>query len=160
MDRQEFSRRVGAMTDRLYRISCSQLREPQDRMDAVQDALLKAWASRHRLKKPEYFETWLIRILLNSCHDQQRRLKRIAPLETAPEATEEAFDGDAGVRDALMRLNEKQRTAIVLRYMEGYSVDEIARILKIPRETARTRLKRGRDNLRKLLKPGGEEDWK
>ena len=157
MDREEFSRRVNGMMDRLYRISYSQLREPQDRMDAVQDALLKAWSNRHRLKNPEYFETWLIRILLNSCHDQQRRSKRVAPLEEMPEVAEASFDGNPEVRDAILRLNEKQRTTIVLFYMEDYSVDEIARILKIPRETVRTRLRRGRDALRALLEPEGKE---
>ena len=157
MDREEFTRRVNAMTDTLYRISCSQLREPQDRMDAVQDALLKAWTNRHRLKRPEYFNTWLIRILLNSCHDQQRH-RPAAPLDSVPEASEDPFDGNPEVRDALMRLDVKQRTAIVLHYMEGYSVDEIAQILRIPRETARTRLKRGRAKLREILRPDGRED--
>lgn len=158
MDRDEFSRRVNAMMDRLYRVSYSQLREPQDRMDAVQDALLKAWANRHKLRSPEYFETWLIRILLNCCHDRQRWSKRLLPLDAVPEASEEAFDGDPEVRDAILRLNEKQRTAIVLHYMEDYSVDEIARILKIPRETVRTRLRRGRAALRAMLEPDERED--
>lgn len=158
MDREEFSRRVNAMMDRLYRISYSQFREPQDRMDAVQDALLRAWTHRYRLKRPEYFETWLIRILLNCCHDRQRLSKRLMPLDAAPEASEDPFDGDPDVRDAIMRLNEKQRTAIVLHYMEDYSVDDIARILKVPRETVRTRLRRGRAALRAMLEPDGRED--
>lgn len=158
MDKEEFSRRVNAMMDRLYRISSSQLRDEAERMDAVQDALLKAWTNRHKLRCPEYFETWLIRILLNSCHDHQRRLKRIAPLESPPEAAEEPSDANPEVRDALLRLDAKQRTAIVLRYMEDYSVDEIARILRLPRETVRTRLRRGRAALRSMLAPDGRED--
>ena len=52
MERDEFSRRVRAMTDRLYRITYGQLHDPQDRMDAVQNALLKSWSARHRRREP------------------------------------------------------------------------------------------------------------
>ena len=72
MDKQEFADRVHAMQERLYRMTYGQLREEQDRRDAVQEAILKAWQSRERLRDPAYFETWLIRILINECHNIQR----------------------------------------------------------------------------------------
>lgn len=153
MDRTEFSQRVNAMMDRLYRISYGQLREEQDRMDAIQDALLNAWTNRHRLRNPEYFETWLIRILINRCHDHQRRLKRFAPLDSVPEtAADDPLTGShPEVRDAVLGLSEKLRIVVILHYMEAYSVDEVAMILRIPRETVRSRLYRARGALRKAL---------
>ena len=151
MNREEFTARVQALTDRLYRVSYGQLREEQDRRDAVQETLLKAWASLHRLRSEDYFETWIIRILLNECHNLQRRAQRAAPLEAAPPTPEPDFDGNAEIRDAVRALPEKLRTALSLHYMEGYRVREIARILRVPEETVKSRLRRARAALRELL---------
>ena len=58
MNKQEFTHRVLRMENRLYRISCGLLKNPQDRMDAVQEAIVKAWANVHALRRAEYFESW------------------------------------------------------------------------------------------------------
>ena len=163
MDKAEFSKRVNAAMDRLYRITCGQLREPQDRMDAIQDALFKAWTHRERLRNPEYFETWLIRILINECHNHQRRLKRVAPLEDeileAARAPEDCQDHDGAViREAIYALKEKYRTVILLHCVEDYSIDEVSMILKLPRETVRTRLRRAKAALRQALDETNKED--
>ena len=150
MNREEFTARVQAMTDRLYRVSYGQLREEQDRRDAVQETLFKAWANLHRLRSEAYFETWIIRILLNECHNLQRRAQRTAPLE-APPSPEPDFDGNAEIRDAVRALPEKLRTAVILHYMEGYRVREVARILRVPEETVKSRLRRARAALRQSL---------
>jgi len=150
MEKEEFSRRVNAMMDRLYRISYGQLREPQDRMDAIQDALLKAWVNRGRLRNAEYFETWLIRILINECHNHQHRLKRTVQLDLAPEHAV-PFNGNADLRDAVLALPEKQRMSVILHYMEGYSISETAHMLRVPAETVRSRLKKARSVLKTLL---------
>lgn len=151
MEREEFTRRVRAVTDRLYRISYGQLREPQDRMDAVQNALLKAWSARHRLRDPAHFETWLIRILINECHNLQRRQRPTMPLEFLPDRPDDAPGGNPDVRDAILQLPEKQRIVVILHYMEGYKIAEIAKILRLPDETVRSRLKRARAALKTLL---------
>ena len=151
MEREEFTRRVQAITDRLYRITYGQLREPQDRLDAVQNALLKAWTHRHKLRRPEYFETWLIRILINECHNLQRRQRPQLPLELIAEQADEPASGNRELREAILQLPEKQRTAVILHYMEGYKTAEIARIQRVPAETVRSRLKRARAALKTLL---------
>lgn len=149
MDKQEFTRRVLLKQDALYRISGGLLREPQDRMDAVQEAVLKAWAGLGRLRCEEFFETWLTRILINECRNIQRRRARVAPPEAAKEPV--APQSDDALRDALRLLDEKYRLPLLLYYMEGYHLHEIAVILKIPKGTVATRLKRARAMLRELL---------
>ena len=151
MNRTEFSARIQAMTDRLYRISYGQLSSEQDRRDAVQETLLRAWTGLPRLRREEYFETWVIRILLNVCHNQQRRARREAPLESAPEPEAAEFDGNAELRDAIRALPAKLRRPVLLHYMEGYSVRETARILRLPEETVKSRLRQAREALRKSL---------
>lgn len=150
MNREEFSQRIRANQDRLYRITCGLLREPQDRLDAVQEAILKAWCSLPRLRNEEYFDTWLIRILINECHNQHRVQARFVPLESAPEPAEE-FRGDSQLRDAILALPEKLRIPILLHYMEGYRTDEIAHILRLPGGTVRSRLRRARTMLKTIL---------
>ena len=153
MNKQEFTRRVLAVENKLYRISCGMLRNPQDRMDAVQEATIKAWSNVHRLRRKEYFETWLTRILINECHNIQNARKNIVQLECLSE--QGAYEGDnKPLRDALLALEMKLRLPVLLYYMEGYKLREIAQILDIPEGTVKTRLTRAKKQLKSLL----EED--
>ena len=150
MNKQEFTRRVLAVENRLYRISCGMLDNRQDRMDAVQEAVVKAWANIGSLRNRQYFETWLTRILINECHNIQNARKRIVPLEAAPEQSA-CDDENKPIRDAVRALNPELRLPVLLRYMEGYKIREIARILNLPEGTVKTRLARAKQKLRELL---------
>ena len=150
MNRDEFSQRVRDSQDKLYRITCGLLREPQDRLDAVQDAILKAWCNLPRLRNEEYFDTWLIRILINECHNRHRTLARFVPLESAAEPSE-PFLGNSHLRDAIYVLPQRLRIPILLHYMEGYKTDEIAQMLRLPGGTVRSRLRRGRTMLKTIV---------
>ena len=76
MTADEFARRVEALKPVMYRVCRAQLSEPHDREDAVQEAILRAWEKQDGLREPKFFETWFIRILINACHDIQRRNRR------------------------------------------------------------------------------------
>ena len=150
MDKKEFTRRVLAVENRLYRISCGMLQNPQDRMDAVQEAVTKAWANVDRLRRAEYFETWLTRILINECHNIQKARKNIVPLESLPEQF--ADEGEnRPLREAILKLDMDLRMPLVLYYMEGYKLREIAEILRLPEGTVKTRLARAKKKLKFLL---------
>ena len=156
MTRDEFAQCVRASQEKLYRITYGLLREPQDRMDAVQDAIFKAWRNLGKLRAEEYFDTWLIRILINECHNRQRAQSRLLPLDSAPEPSED-FQGDLLLHDAILSLPEKLRIPIILHYMEGYRTDEIAKMLRLPGGTVRSRLRRARAMLKTLLEhPEGD----
>ena len=150
MNKQEFTRRVLAMENRLYRIGCGMLKNPQDCKDAVQEAVVKAWANVHKLRRAEFFETWLTRILINECHNIQSAGKNIMPLDMLPE--QGAYTGDNKcLRDALLALDMELRLPVLLYYMEGYKLREIAEILRMPEGTVKTRLARAKQKLRKLM---------
>ena len=151
MDKAEFSERVMAIQGRLYRVSYGLLREPQDRMDAVQEAILKAWHNLNRLRNEKFLETWLTRILINECHNVQRARQRLVPLEVVPEPIAPPEGANARLHDALMALPEHMRLPVMLYYMEGYKTREIAQILKLPEGTVKTRLKRARQELKNML---------
>lgn len=150
MDRDEFSRRIIAMLPVLHRIAWSQLRNAADREDAVQETIRRAWEKRGRLREERYMQTWVIRILLNVCDTLRRRAGRMIPAEQLPQS------GGAAIRetpllDALMALEEKYRLPLQLRYVEGYTVAETARMLRLPEGTVKSRLARGRDRLRAAI---------
>ena len=150
IDNHSFELLVTAQTDTLYRVSMSMLKNEQDAQDAVHDAILRAYENRGRLRREEYFGTWLTRILINECSKQLRRRKRYAdPGDTLPEVVSRDNPyRSIEIGEALDRLPEKIRLTVVLYYVENYSIKEIKDILHIPEGTVKSRLNTGR----KLLK--------
>ena len=152
MTREDFADRVTAAKGRLYRIARGYLRQEADCLDAISETIARAWQKLVTLREERYFDTWLTRILIRECINIQRRQKRVMLMEKLPEA-DAAGENDA-LCAALDELPQKLRTVVVLHYMEGYAVDEIARILRTPRGTVCSRLKTARERLRALLEEG------
>ena len=144
MTSEAFARRITEMTPTLYRVACVYLRRSHDREDAVQEALRKAWEKRASLREERYLQTWVTRILINECRAIQRRSARVMPVETPGAESSDARP----LTEALLALEEKHRLPILLHYVEGYSVEETARALRIPQGTVKSRLSRGRAALR------------
>ena len=85
MDRQELGQRIVDWTPLLYHVACGLLSGESDREDAVQSAIEKAWRKADSLREPNKLKPWLVRILVNECHEVLRRRKREIPTETLPE---------------------------------------------------------------------------
>ena len=151
MDKDEFSRRVIDMLPVLYRIAWTQLMQAADREDAVQETIRRAWEKRERLREERYMQTWVKRILLNVCDTIRRRAGRLIPSEELPQKADTP-ERETPLLDALMSLEEKYRLPLQLRYVEGYSVAEVAQMLHLPQGTVKSRLSRGRDRLRAMVK--------
>ena len=150
----EFEQQVTALTQQMYRVSASLLRSPQDRQDAVQECVWKAWRKLPQLRDESLFKAWIMRILVNEC----KRMHRAHWREVAVEEIEiEQPDGvDNRLRDevlhsAVMQLPEKLRLAVTLFYIDGFSMRETAQILRCPEGTVKQRVHRARTALRILL---------
>lgn len=154
MDKQEFARRVTQMQGSLYRVAASYLRGESDRLDAVSEAIARAWEKRGTLRDEALFSMWMTRILIRVCVDIQRRQKRMTPVDTLPE-TPTGEDSCAALREAVDSLPQKLRTMVVLYYMEGYEVMEVARIMGTTKGAVCAGLSRAREKLRAML---GEEE--
>ena len=150
MTKDEFTSRVIAAEGRLYRVARSYLRGEQDCLDAVQEAIFKAWQKQGTLRQEAYFETWLTRILIHESVAILRKQKLMIPVETVPE-TPAPPSNDVALRDALDRLPQKMRTATVLFYMEGFSIEETARIMRVPKGTVSSWLHYARQRLKDML---------
>jgi RNA polymerase sigma-70 factor (ECF subfamily) len=155
MNGEEFSQRITDMTQTLYRVCRTQLSQRCDYEDAVQETLEKAWENRGRLRDERYMQTWVIRILINECHNIQRQRMRELITEDPPDPRP-APDGEIAMHDALMTLDEELRLPIVLYYVENYRVAEIAKMLRVPEGTVKTRMARARKELKEYY---GQGDW-
>ena len=149
MERKFFIAEIETCSDMMYRVAWSILRNEADVQDALQDAVLKAWEKRNKLREEKYFRTWMTRILINVCYDTQRMHRKIVPLDKIPVKSSSAPDPDLAM--ALEALPEKLRLPLVLCYSEGMTYEEAADVLRIPMTTLRGRLRRGKKELRKEL---------
>lgn len=147
MTEQEYLDRAEALKGRLYRTAALYLGSPSAAVDAVDEAVYRGFRACHKLRQPEFCETWLTRILINVCHNELRRRKRELAVETLPETAQEQFDA-LPLKEALRRLPEELRAVITLRYFTGLTLEETARTLDIPRGTVSTRQKRALELLR------------
>jgi len=155
MNDHEYSARVRAMERKLYRIAHAILWCDADCADAIQEAIFRGWMKKNGLREEKYFETWLIRILINECRSLLRRQKTIPlPLNEAMHAA--APEADMHLRAALAALPEKYRMPLLLHHLEGYGLADIARMLDIPQPLVKSRLHQARTQLRKILTAGGE----
>lgn len=142
----------------MYHISWSLLRNADDCADAVQEALARAWQKRASLRDAAHFKPWLMRILVNQCNDMLRRQKRrgFAPLEEAADETRPFPMEQLSLRETMAHMKPELRLVIVLHYLEGCTVEEIARITRTPAGTVKSRMKRARKELGDLL----QDEWK
>ncbi len=146
------------MRTTLYHVSYGLLRTEQDRLDAVQETITRAWAGRHSLRNDGAVRAWLTRILVNTCRQMGRRAARhqTVPLDHADIPAPPG--ADPAVHDAVLALPDAQRLTVILHYMDGFSVDEIAAILRVARGTVASRLHRARAALCVALGPEEEYD--
>ena len=138
------------MQDTLYRVSATLLSSHHDREDAIQECVLKALSRRDSLRDDRAMQAWVVRILINECRQLYRRRKREMPMDALPEP-EPAPDADPEVFRALFSLDKRLRLPMVLYYADGYRVEEITKILRMPSGTVKSRLARGREALKKAL---------
>ena len=147
MTNQDFAARIVAMQGTLYRVTCSILREHADREDAVQSAIEKAWRKSGTLRDESRLQSWVVRILINECYTILRHQKRETPVEAIPDSPAPP-NADPDLYRFFTNLPDKLRLTMVLHYVEGYDVKEIARMQRIPVGTVKTRLMRGREKMK------------
>ena len=105
---------------------------------SVDEAVYQGFLHYKRLRQPEYFATWMTRILINACNAELRRRKRELAVAELPETAAEAFDA-LPLREAVARLPRELRAVVVLRYFQGLTLAETAQALDIPLGTVSTR---------------------
>jgi RNA polymerase sigma-70 factor (ECF subfamily) len=141
MDMDEFISRFEKIKASLYRIAFLYLGSETIALDALDEAVYKAMKSLKKLLHPEYFETWIMRILINECKKELRRRKREVNFEIIPETAVDDFD-HLPLKEAIIRLPTELKEVIILRFFAGFTQIKTAESLKIPQGTVVTRQRR------------------
>lgn len=129
----------------MLKVAKSYLSNEQDVADAMQDTILTCYEKLHTLQQPQYFKTWLIRIVINKCKDilRQNRMTEL-PGELVVQETADNSYADVEFMELLRQIDEKYRTILVLYYVEGFNTKEIAGLLEMNEHTVKSRLVRAR----------------
>ena len=137
----------------MYKVAKGILGNDDDVADAVQNTILTCFEKLNTLKKPRYFKTWMIRILINECYSLLRRQKKYVSMETTeiPERKQPEKTDYSELYQAVSELKEELKLPVILYYAEDFSIKEIAEILEITEGAVQKRLARARGKLKKAF---------
>ncbi|MEK3798996.1 RNA polymerase sigma factor SigW [Peribacillus sp. FSL H8-0477] len=169
-DQNAFGEIVELYKDKVFQLCFRMLGNRHEAEDMAQEAFVRAFVNIHRFNIQMKFSTWLYRIATNLCIDRIRKKKPdyfldaevagtdglnmysiIADDSALPEDEVESLELQETIQDEILKLPEKYRSVIVLKYIEELSLKEISDILDLPIGTVKTRIHRGREALRKQL---------
>ena len=139
--------------DKYYRLAYSYMKSEQDTLDVVQESAYKAIRDCGQVKEQRYIGTWLYRIVVNTALDALRRRGREVALEEWQENSWQPSYAGLELWEILERLDEKERTVVVLRYFHDLKLEDIAGILGENVNTVKARLYRTLKKMRMELEP-------
>lgn len=154
-DADAFTRLVTDRKDSLYRIAYSHCHNREDALDIVSETVYRAFVSLSKLKNADHFYTWLIRILINCAVNHTRKMRRLVltdraagDLASSEVGTEELLD----LHRAIEKLDQKQKSVIILKYLNDMTVEDVAEVMQMPVGTVKTHLHKALKELRLELK--------
>jgi len=165
-DREAFRTLFERYNRRAYALALGILRQPDDALDVVQDAFIKAHKHLDRFEGTSSFYTWLYRIIMNLAIDQLRKKKRTTELaEDSDEVADllpQLLGGNPGralmdkeirarIDAALSALSDNHRAVLVMRELEGLSYEEMAKAMGCSKGTIMSRLFHARKNMQRQL---------
>ena len=138
LEMEDFALRVEALRPKLYRTAFCYLGSEAAALDVLDEAVYRGLKNRNKLRQPEYFDTWMTRILLNECSREQKRRSRFRSLEEVRACSQEDLD-DLSLNQAVQKLPKELKDVVILRFFSGYTQAETALALEIPQGTVATR---------------------
>ncbi|MCM1388158.1 MAG: sigma-70 family RNA polymerase sigma factor [Bacillus sp. (in: Bacteria)] len=143
---------ITAYGDLLYRTGIMILGNPQDVQDVLQEVMLKVLQKKPEFHDSEHEKAWLLRVTINLCKDMLRFRRRHQYLPLDELEIEAAADtADKELIQEIMLLPPRWKIVLLLHYVEGYSLKEIADILAISENAVKKRMQRAKKGLRERL---------
>lgn len=168
----EFDELVKSYLPSVYRYLLTMLRQKEAAEDMAQEAFMRAWQHIGSYDTSKPFKPWILRIARNCALDslrkkqllsislldrqEQNTLEQIPDISPIPHEAAVTNETKEDIKTALQSLKYDYQEILTLHYLEDLTVPDIAQMLEIPLETARTRLRRGRAALREILQGAPE----
>ena len=137
--------------DLLYRTGIMILGNPQDVQDVLQEVMLKVLQKMPEFHDSEHEKAWLLRVTINLCKDMLRFRFRHQYIQIDELEIEAADTDDRQLLQEILQLPSRWRIVLLLHYVEGYSLKEIADILSISENAVKKRMQRAKAGLKKKL---------
>ena len=147
-DEDSFVALCDAMKTTLFRAAKGILGDDSLALDAVSEAVYRAYKGIRKLRAPQYAATWFTRILINAANDIYRRQKLEAPLDTTNIGAYYDDYQQLDFETMIEALSPELREIISLKYYSEFTLEEISHILKMPVGTVKSRLNRALKQLR------------
>ncbi|MFV0394214.1 MAG: RNA polymerase sigma factor [Coprobacillaceae bacterium] len=161
-DKEAFTTIYKAYYNKIYFISkCFFRNDDEAAYDVVQDVFIKVYKKVYSLKDPKLFHAWIQRITYNECNDAARKRRKYIILDEAPDVNEFRDENQNEITEiiedkrlmqiiinSIEEMSTPMKSVGMLRYYEGLQIEEIASVLKIPRGTVSSRLRK----IKKVLK--------
>ena len=152
LDESAFDDLVGSLIEPAFKLAVVMLRDPHEAQDAVQEATIKAWRNRGGLRDERAVRPWFLAIVANQCRSVRRgrwwsviRMEATPRVEAAPDDTEEL---KLDLSRELLQLPQTDRTALFLFFYLDLPLAEVARVLRISPQAAKSRVHRAVARLR------------
>lgn len=156
-DGESFIRLMEEYRQSMLKVAWGFFSNQEDVADVMQQTILDVYEHIGELKKINYFKTWLIRILINNCNQLYNRQKRLTVrMEIEDQEYLDSYPGENSFFYLLSLLRKEDRVIFCLYFGEEYTTKEISEILGIKENTIRSRIHRGKEQLRKQIR---REEW-
>lgn len=152
MNKELFLQTYEKNSKTIYTVAYNYLKNSDDAAEITQETFMKFYTYEESFKDDEHIKAWLIRVDINLCKNHLRNRKKFSdePIPDDIPSKEEEQNND--LLEIVMKLPEKYRIPVHLFYYEDYSLKQIADVLDLTEGTVKTRLKRGREKLQKILR--------
>lgn len=177
-DESSFETLILSCQNRAYNIAYRYMKNEEDAMDALQESFIKIFRHLDKFKADSKFETWVYRIVVNTCNDL---LRKNSPLKTVdsiyrnedekdtvidipdttglPEKILGQKEESQQILQCLEMLNKEQKDIVLLRDVHGFSYEEISKILGCTIGTVKSRIFRSRSRLKEIILEQTEENY-
>ncbi|MDM5233291.1 sigma-70 family RNA polymerase sigma factor [Lysinibacillus pakistanensis] len=155
-DKEAFEQLLILEEEKLFYTALSYVGQKEDALDAIQEAACKAYLSVSQLKQPEFFSTWLFRILIHECYRLLKKGQKMIPYEESEllnrlQHKENVVVNPIDLSEAIKQLNHSQQMAIILFYYYDLPMKDISEVMEKPVSTIKTYLHRGKKQLKREL---------
>ncbi|MDF2881378.1 MAG: polymerase, sigma-24 subunit, subfamily [Clostridiaceae bacterium] len=155
-DEKAFEYLVEINKEGLYRTAFAYVKNEQDALDIVQETVYKAYISIDKLKKPKYFKTWLIRILINNAISFINKRKKVVYITDVMPGDSNLYEGNLvdeklDILNSVEKLEDKYKNVVVLKYFQDLTITEISEVLHCPPGTIKTYLNKALKKLRLFM---------